>query len=168
VRARLFCDPPGPPPSNIVITPPVVDPRKSTRERFQEHTADAFCASCHQLMDPIGFAFEHYDATGRWRDIDAGMPVDATGMLTETDVDGAIDGVQQLTAKLLKSPQVKSCVATQWFRWAFGRTEQTPDDVCTIGQLAHALDAAGGDLRSLVRATVKSPTFLLAPTGDSP
>ena len=168
VRARLFCDPPGPPPSNIVITPPVVDPRKSTRERFQEHTADAFCASCHQLMDPIGFAFEHYDATGRWRDIDAGMPVDATGMLTETDVDGAIDGVQQLTAKLLKSPQVKSCVATQWFRWAFGRTEQTPDDVCTIGQLAHALDAAGGDLRSLVRATVKSPTFLLAPMGDSP
>ena len=37
--------------------------------------------------------------------------------------------------------------------------------MCTIGQLAHALDAAGGDLRSLVRATVKSPTFLLAPTG---
>jgi hypothetical protein len=168
VRSRLFCDPPGPPPSNIVITPPVVDPRKSTRERFQEHTADAFCASCHQLMDPIGFAFEHYDATGRWRDIDAGMPVDATGMLTQTDVDGAIDGVQQLTAKLLKSGQVESCVATQWFRWAFGRTEQTPDDVCTIGQLAHALDAAGGDLRSLVRATVQSPTFFLAPTGVSP
>jgi len=168
VRARLFCDPPGPPPSNIVITPPLVDPRKSTRERFQEHTADAFCAGCHQLMDPIGFAFEHYDATGRWRDIDASMPVDATGALTQTDVDGPIDGVQQLTAKLLKSSQVKSCVATQWFRWAFGRTEQTPDDVCTIGQLAHALDAAGGDLRSLVRATVKSPTFLLAPTGDSP
>ncbi len=168
VRSRLFCDPPGPPPSNLVITPPVVDPRKSTRERFQEHTADAFCAGCHQLMDPIGFAFEHYDATGRWRDIDAGMPVDATGNLTETDVDGPIDGVQQLTAKLLKSAQVENCVATQWFRWAFGRTEQTPDDVCTIGQLAHALDAGGGDLRSLVRATVKSPTFLLAPTGDSP
>jgi hypothetical protein len=168
VRSRLFCDPPGPPPSNLVITPPVVDPRKSTRERFQEHTADAFCAGCHRLMDPIGFAFEHYDATGRWRDIDAGMSVDATGDLTDTDVDGAIDGVQQLTAKLLKSAQVDNCVATQWFRWAFGRTEQTPDDVCTIGQLAHALDAAGGDLRSLVRATVKSPTFLLAPTGDSP
>lgn len=168
VRSRLFCDPPGPPPSNLVITPPVVDPRKSTRERFQEHTTDAFCAGCHKLMDPIGFAFEHYDATGHWRDIDAGMSVDATGNLTETDVDGPIDGVQQLTAKLLKSAQVENCVATQWFRWAFGRTEQTPDDVCTIGQLAHALDAAGGDLRSLVRATVKSPTFLLAPTGDSP
>jgi Protein of unknown function (DUF1588)/Protein of unknown function (DUF1592)/Protein of unknown function (DUF1587)/Protein of unknown function (DUF1595)/Protein of unknown function (DUF1585) len=168
VRARLLCDPPGPPPADIVITPPVIDPRKSTRERFQEHTANAFCASCHQRMDPIGFAFEHFDATGRWRDVDAAQPIDATGALTETDVDGPIDGVQQLAAKLLASAQVRSCVATQWFRWAFGRNEQTPDDLCTIGQLAHALDAARGDLRSLVRATVQSPTFLLAATGDSP
>ncbi len=168
VRARLLCNPPGPPPPDIVITPPVIDPRKSTRARFQEHTANAFCASCHQLMDPIGFTFEHFDATGRWRDNDASQPVDATGALTETDVDGPVDGVQQLAAKLLASAQVRSCVATQWFRWAFGRNEQTPDDLCTIDQLAHALDAAGGDLRSLVRATVQSPTFLLAPTGDSP
>jgi hypothetical protein len=168
VRARLLCDPPGPPPANIVITPPLVDPRKPTRVRFQQHTADAFCAGCHHLMDPIGFAFEHFDATGRWRDSDADLPVDATGTLTETDVDGDIDGVQQLAAKLLASAQVRSCVATQWFRWAFGRSEQTDDDLCTIGQIAQALEAAGGDLRSLVRATVQSPLFLLAPTGDSP
>jgi Protein of unknown function (DUF1592)/Protein of unknown function (DUF1588)/Protein of unknown function (DUF1595)/Protein of unknown function (DUF1587)/Protein of unknown function (DUF1585) len=168
VRARLLCNPPGPPPPDIVITPPVIDPRKSSRERFQEHTASAFCASCHQLMDPIGFTFEHFDAAGRWRDNDAGSPVDATGMLNITDVDGPVDGVQQLAAKLLGSAQVRSCVATQWFRWAFGRTEQTDDDLCTVGQLAHALDAGGGDLRSLVRATVQSPTFLLAPVGDSP
>jgi hypothetical protein len=83
-------------------------------------------------------------------------------------LDGTFNGPKELATKLAASDQVRDCVATQWFRWAFGRTEQTPDDVCTIGQLAHALDAAGGDLRSLVRATVKSPTFLLAPTGDSP
>ena len=167
VRARLLCDPPGPPPANIVITPPVVNPRKPTRERFQEHTADAFCAGCHHLMDPIGFAFEHFDATGRWRDKDADLPVDASGTLTDTDVDGDIDGVQQLAARLLASAQVRSCVATQWFRWAFARSEQTDDDLCTIGQLAHALEASGGDLRSLVRTTVQSPLFLLAPGGDS-
>ncbi|HET6148221.1 MAG TPA: DUF1588 domain-containing protein [Polyangia bacterium] len=168
VRARLLCDPPGPPPANIVITPPSIDPRKSSRERFQEHTANAFCASCHQMMDPIGFAFEHFDATGRWRDNDAGVPVDATGMLTGTDVDGPVDGVVQLAARLLGSAQVRRCVATQWFRWAFGRNEQTDDDLCTVGQLAHALDTGDGDLRSLVRASVQSPTFLLAPAGGSP
>jgi hypothetical protein len=168
VRSRLLCNPPGPPPPDIVITPPTVDPRKSSRERFEEHTANPFCATCHQLMDPIGFAFEHYDATGRWRDSDAGLPVDATGTLNATDVDGPIDGVQQLSSKLVESAQVRSCVATQWFRWAFGRTEQTADDLCTVGQLAHALDDAGGDLRSLVRATVQSPTFWLAASGDAP
>ena len=134
-----------------MITPPVVDPRNSTRERFQEHTADAFCASCHQLMDPIGFAFEHYDATGRWRDIDADMPVDATGSADRDRRRWPIDGVHQLTSKLPKSAQVESCVATQWFRWAFGRTEQTPDDVCTIGQLAHALDAAAATCAACAR-----------------
>jgi len=168
VRVRLLCDPPGPPPPDIVITPPIVDPRKPSRVRFEEHTANAFCATCHQLMDPIGFTFEHFDATGHWRDNDAGMPVDATGMLNHTDVDGPVDGLQQLASKLLASEQVRSCVATQWFRWAFGRTEQTSDDLCTVGQLAHALGGAGGDLRSLVRATVQSPTFWLAAAGDSP
>ena len=89
-------------------------------------------------------------------------------MLTGTDVDGPVDGVQQLAARLLDSAQVRRCVASQWFRWAFGRNEQTDDDLCTVGQLAHALDTGGGDLRGLVRATVQSPTFLLAPAGGAP
>jgi hypothetical protein len=168
VRARLLCDPPPPPPPDIVITPPTVDPRLSTRERFQQHTSDQFCLGCHRLMDPIGFTFEHFDATGRWRDDDGGKPVDASGSLTESDIDGDVDGLGQLTAKLLQSGQVRTCVATQWFRWAFGRSEQTSDDLCTIGQLSGALAASGGDMRSLVRATVKSPTFLLIPPGASP
>src|SRR6185369_14442920 len=64
VRARLFCNPPMPPPPDIVVMPPTVDPRLSTRQRFAQHTADARCASCHLQMDPIGFTFEHYDAAG--------------------------------------------------------------------------------------------------------
>ncbi|HXU06919.1 MAG TPA: DUF1592 domain-containing protein, partial [Polyangia bacterium] len=57
VRAKLFCSPPKPPPPDIVVRPPDVDPRLSTRQRFAQHTADDRCASCHLLMDPIGFAF---------------------------------------------------------------------------------------------------------------
>jgi hypothetical protein len=160
VRARLFCTTPPPPPPDLVVTPPKVDPRLSTRQRYQEHSADPFCASCHQLMDPIGFTFEHFDATGRWRDVDGGQPVDATGALTGTDVDGDLDGVASLGARLAGSDQVRGCVATQWFRWAFGRTEVSSDDLCTIDILAGALASGGGDLRSLVRATVTTPTFL--------
>jgi hypothetical protein len=164
VRQQLFCSPPPPPPPDIVVRPPTVDPRLSTRQRFAQHTAEQTCAACHAFMDPIGFGFEHYDAAGRWRDIDGGQPVDAAGMLTGTDVDGPIDGPPALADRLINSAQVKSCVATQWFRYAFGRAEQTEGDLCTIGKLASALEAPSGDFRQMVRSTVRMAAFrTLAP-----
>jgi len=160
VRARLFCTTPPPPPPDLVVTPPTVDPRLSTRQRYAAHTQEPGCAGCHQLMDPIGLAFEHFDAAGRWRDVDGGQPVDATGALGGTDVDGDLDGVASLGARLADSAEVRGCVATQWFRWAFGRSEAGKDDLCAIDTLAAALAAGGGDLRALVRATITTPVFL--------
>ncbi len=159
VRAQLLCTPPPPPPPSIVVSPPVVDPRLPTRQRFAQHTADAFCANCHTLMDPIGFAFENYDPIGRWRDTDADVPVDATGALTGTDVDGALDGVPSLAAKLAGSAEVATCAATQWFRYAFGRSEQTSGDLCAISALASTLTGPGGDFKQMVRQTVRMAAF---------
>jgi hypothetical protein len=159
VRAQLFCKPPPPPPPTVVVAPPVVDPRLPTRERFAQHTANAFCAGCHQAMDPIGFAFEHEDAIGVWRDTDADQPVDATGALTGTDVDGDLDGVPSLASKLADSAQVATCAATQWFRYAFGRSEQTAGDLCTISALAASLSAPDGDFKKMVRQTVRTAAF---------
>ncbi|HWA72538.1 MAG TPA: DUF1592 domain-containing protein [Polyangiaceae bacterium] len=162
VRARLFCTPPPPPPPDIAVKPPNVDPRLSTRERFLQHEAEPLCAGCHKLMDPIGFAFEHFDATGRYRDVDAGKPVDATGTLTGTDVDGPLDGVVSLSSRLVESEEVRQCVATQWFRYAFGRNEQTASDTCTIDALAQTLQREDGDLRRMIKATVGQSLFRLA------
>jgi hypothetical protein len=159
VMAQLFCDAPPPPPPDIVVRPPTVDPRLSTRERFAQHTTEQLCATCHIYMDPVGFSFEHFDAVGRWRDVDGGKPVDATGMLRGTDVDGPLDGVPSLAAKLIASPEVATCAATQWFRYAFGRSEQTQGDVCTIGALADALTGPKGDFKQMVRATVRMAQF---------
>jgi hypothetical protein len=168
VRARLFCAPPPPPPPDVVIRPPAVDPRLSTRERYAQHTADPLCASCHAYMDPVGFAFENYDAAGRWRDVDGGQPVDASGMLTATDVDGPLEGVPDLAARLASSAEVRSCAATQWFRYAFGRSEQTAGDGCTIDALAGALTSSGGDWKAMVRATVRMPAFRNRPPEAQP
>jgi hypothetical protein len=159
VLAKLFCAPPSPPPPNIVVSPPTVDPRLSTRQRFAQHTADPVCASCHTFMDPIGFSFEHYDATGRWRDIDGGQTVDATGALRGTDVDGALDGVPSLAVRLARSSEVSTCAATQWFRYAFGRSEQTNGDTCTITVLSAALSGPDGNFKKMVRETVRTPLF---------
>jgi len=159
VRAQLFCTPPPPPPPTIVVSPPVVDPRLPTRQRFAQHTSDPFCASCHVLMDPIGFAFENYDPIGRWRDTDADVPVDATGSLTGTDVDADLNGVPSLAARLAGSAEVGTCAATQWFRYAFGRSEQTSGDLCAIGALASTLSGPGGDFKQMVRQTVRMAAF---------
>jgi hypothetical protein len=163
VRARLFCNPPAPPPPDIVIRPPTVDPRLSTRQRFMMHVEDPTCAGCHNFMDPIGFGFEHWDAAGRWRDVDGGQPVDSTGMLVATDVDGPFDGVVDLASHLARSDQVRACAATEWFRYAFGRSEETDGDTCTIQALTAELSRPGGDFRSLVRVTVRMPAFRTRP-----
>jgi len=168
VRAQLFCTPPPPPPPSVVVAPPVVDPRLPTRQRFAQHTADAFCAGCHQQMDPIGFAFENWDASGVWRDTDADQPVDATGSLTGTDVDGDLNGVPSLAAKLAGSAEVATCAATQWFRYAFGRSEQTDGDLCTIAALAGTLSSPGGDFKKMVRQTVQTAAFRNLPPESQP
>ena len=159
VLAKLLCKPPAPPPPSIVVSPPTVDPRLSTRQRFAQHTVDPLCASCHTKMDPIGFAFEHYDATGRWRDIDGGQAVDASGALSGSDVDGALDGVPSLATRLARSSEVSACAATQWFRYAFGRSEQTSGDTCTIAALSRALSGPNGNFKQMVRETVRAPVF---------
>ena len=168
VRAQLLCNPPPPPPPTVVIRPPTVDPRLSTRQRFAQHTADSFCAACHTAMDPIGFTFEHYDAAGRWRATDADQPVDATGQLTNTDADGPLDGVPSLAARLVASAEVRSCTATQWFRYAFGRAEQTAGDTCTIAALAAALAGPDGGFRKMVRETVRTAAFRTGPMEAQP
>jgi hypothetical protein len=159
IRERLFCDPPPPPPPNIVVSPSAVDPRLSTRQRFAQHTVDQNCASCHQLMDPVGFLFEHYDAVGRWRDVDGGQAVDATGYLVGTDVDANLDGVPTLAQALVQSDEVRSCVARQWFRYAFGHEATSAADTCTVGALAGELAKTNGDLKRVVRATVVQQLF---------
>lgn len=168
VRVQLLCDPPPPPPADIVIRPPRVDPRLSTRERFAEHSADPGCASCHKLMDPLGLVFEHYDAAGRWRDTDANKPVDASGELTRTDVDGDVNGVRELAERLGESDQVLHCAATQWFRFAFGRSEQSEADRCTIDALSSELKRSRGDLRALMHATLRAPQFRNAAAPEQP
>jgi len=159
VREQLFCQIPEPPPPDLVVSPPRLDPRKTTRERFSQHRADPGCAGCHELLDPVGLIFEHYDAVGQYRETEADVPVDATGYLADTDVTGTVDGVLDLGRRLSTSADVRRCVVSQWFRYAFSRGE-TSDDACTIDVLDQAFSANGGDLRELMVALTQTAPFL--------
>lgn len=159
VRERFFCNPPPPPPPELAVVAPVLDPRATTRERFARHRRDPACSSCHELMDPIGLGFEHYDAVGRYRAQEAGRAVDASGHLVGTDVDGPFVGVEELAGKLARSAEVRACFVRQWFRYALGRGEDAAD-ACTLERLAQRFDASDGSIEELLVALVKSEPFL--------
>jgi hypothetical protein len=166
VREQLFCQELPSPPANVPPAPDI-KPGVSTRERLTEHEVNAACSACHSLMDPIGFAFESFDGIGRYRTMDGGKPIDASGSLTGTDVDGMFTGVAQLGTKLAMSPEVEACVGTQWFRYAMGRAEGAAD-ACSLAAMSKTFHDSGADLRTLPMAIVQTPAFLYRrPLGGS-
>ena len=162
VRTKLMCQPPSPPPPDADITPPSVTEGGTARERFSAHlTAGSTCFGCHQLMDPVGFAFENYDAMGQFRTTEGGKTIDASGSIigaNDPALAGAFTGVRELGTKLAGSDQVRDCVATQWFRFSSGRFEE-PADGCSLTSLQDAFAASGGDLVELVVAMTQTDSF---------
>ena len=158
VREQILCQPLPPPPEGLNVVPPEVDPSKSTRERYAAHSADPACRSCHSLLDPIGFGFEHFDGIGRYRATEGAHPIDAHGELTGTDVDGKYDGAIELSQRLGKSETVASCVVQHWFRFAHGRGE-TDADACALETLRKNFSGAKHDMRELVVALTQTDAF---------
>jgi hypothetical protein len=162
VRSKLMCQNVPPPPMDVDITPPAVTSAPTARERFAAHQAvGASCAGCHQMMDPIGLAFEGFDAIGKYRTTENGATIDLSGMMLGSAggaIDGPFTGVRELATRLAGSDQVRDCVATQWFRYAAGRTEEVPDG-CSLTTLQDAFGASGGDLGELVVAMTQTDAF---------
>jgi hypothetical protein len=160
VRERLLCHELQPPPPGLVIVPPDLDPTLPTRERFAQHSENEACAACHQLTDRIGFGFEHYDGIGRHREMDGDFEVDASGELIATrDADGPFYGVIELAERLAASSQVKDCIASNWFIYAFGRSITNTLDVCSRARLFEAFEASGYNVRELLVAMVGTDAF---------
>lgn len=163
VRDRLMCQPLPPPPPDIEITPPELDPNATTRERFDQHTSDPACAGCHQLIDGVGFGFENYDGVGGFRLEENGLPVDASGTLIGLpERDGAVDfdGVDELSGVLASSPSVGHCAVRQFYRFTHGRPE-TPQDECVVEELSERFDEAGGNLHEMFILMVSAENFTL-------
>jgi len=167
VRERLLlCGPLPPPPPDVDNVPPDPEPGSTTRERFEQHREDPTCASCHNLIDGVGFGFEGYDAMGAFRTMDGGLPVDASGeILGTSDINGAFDGAVELSQRLAGSEDVRSCVARQWFRYSLGRMD-ADEDVCANDELLDRFADSGYHLRTLVHEVVQSDAFRYRRTAD--
>ncbi len=160
VRERLLCQELPPPPANVDASPPPVDPELSTRERYEAHSAVPECAACHALIDPIGFAFEHYDGVGRWRDTDGPHTIDATGeIVSSSSSDGAFDGLAELSAHLATSDEVEECYSQQWLRFGTGLDEER-GLACSAAPMVSYVLNAGGRLDSVFGAIAALPHFV--------
>jgi hypothetical protein len=163
VRQQLLCSTLTPPPENLNIMPPGLDPSLTTRARFQRHSSDPACASCHKLIDPLGFGFERYDGVGAYRETEAGMPIDSSGevlgmeSLESTD-SVRFDGPTALGALIAASPNAQACFARQLFRYARGGENGTADG-CAIKKLQEAFAAGALDVDQLFIEVLKQRSF---------
>ena len=126
ILGNLLGSPPPPPPPNL---PPLkektISKNLSFRERLAEHRSNATCANCHDIMDPVGFALENFDAIGRWREYEDGHPVDAEGGFPDGSKFTGIDGLEQA---LLKRPELFVGTMTEkLLTFALGRGVESYD-----------------------------------------
>jgi hypothetical protein len=155
VLENLLGAPPPPPPPNVPPLP-ASDSVKPTslRERMQQHRANPVCASCHTKMDPLGFALEHFDAIGRWRDTDGGAPIDATITLDGSVVDSP---KAFRDALLARGHEFVPTVVEKLLTYALGRVEIL--DAPMVRQLVRDLAKDEYRWSSLVMGIVRSAPF---------
>jgi hypothetical protein len=121
VRARFMCDEVPPPPP---VVDPLPDPTdgETTRQRYEVlHVAKESCKACHALIDPIGFTFEHLDASGRYRAKDNNFPIDDSGSIAKSSMgEIKVSGPSELAQALAKLPEVSECVGGFVAAYSFG------------------------------------------------
>ncbi|MEW5738752.1 MAG: DUF1592 domain-containing protein [Myxococcota bacterium] len=164
VLAQLLCTEPPPPPANVEAFVPSATPTGTLREQMEAHRSKAECAGCHNLMDPIGFGLENFDAIGRYRTVDTGgFPIDASGTLYNGK---SFAGPRELATLVKEDDRFPLCVTMQLFTYALGRAPST-GDACAVAELNQAFAAKGHRLSELVVALVQSESFTHR-RGESP
>ena len=163
IARRVTCYPLDSPASfNLQVVPPAPDATKTTRERFSVHPADSICAGCHDIIDPYGFSFEHFDGMGAYRDQEHGKAVDSSAVVAvKGDFDGAYRDSNQLGLALGQSESVRECFARFMFRAAAasGDSAATPGEQEFVELWRSIPAAAQGSIVETLIAYVKTPTF---------
>jgi hypothetical protein len=161
IQRQILCSKLPDPPGDADLELPEVDGEEivTTRQQVELHTSPAYCQGCHASINPGGFAFEHYDAIGQWRDTENDVAIDASGSIITSATDvleftDAMDLVHQLGA----DETAQQCYLRNWFRYGYARYE-TPVDECTIDDLHTRLSAADYNVEELLVQMTLTESF---------
>jgi len=164
VRSRLLCQAVPPPPANVDTTFKATTTALTTRQHVENEHSLGGCDTCHKLMDPIGFAFEHYDGFGRHRDSENGVAIDATGTIVDVNpregsptFDG-LAGKGGLGAYLAGSDDVRQCLVRYWSYYSYGAVTWA-QDACTYDAISAEASGKGFALRDVLMAIIHAPNF---------
>lgn len=158
VLENVLGTPPPPPPPDVPELPEVEtsDAVTSMRERMEAHRANPVCASCHTRMDPIGFALEHFDAVGRWRDDEGETPIDSSGVLPDGT---AFSGLPALRDVLFgRRTEFVTTVTEKLLTYALGRGVEYYDRPA-IRSIVSSAEANDYRWSSLILEVVRSQPF---------
>jgi hypothetical protein len=152
ILKNLLATEPPPPPPDVPALDGVISESLPIRERLAKHREMAACASCHNLMDPVGFALENYDAIGRWR-----TQADARGGFA----DGSeFEGVAGLEEVLLKRPELFVTALTEkLMTYALGRGLE-PSDAPAVRKIVNRAKASGWRFSEIIVGIVTSISFV--------
>ena len=161
---------PSPDDVDGAIEPPEWTASESTRSLYEQTTEQGSCAGCHAVLNPLGFAFENYDAVGRFQteehlsDLSGDFvhPVDATTQQSLYAGDETVthNGVE-LSEHIVESGPGAACMVRSYFRFAYGRAEDDAADGCVLEDLRQRLDGDGGSMASMFRGAALQPEFTL-------
>jgi hypothetical protein len=161
IRTDLLCQLVPAPPDTVDLTLPELDGDLSQRERLEQHRTEESCATCHELMDPIGQMFDGFDAVGRPRTVDeAGAAIETSGYVVFAgSLDGEYAGLSDFSEALAESDQVRECFVRQAFRFFYGR-DTTSQDACTEKQLMQSFERRDYRIVDLIMGLTQSDQFL--------
>ncbi len=158
ILKNLLGAPPPPPPDDVpALEDNTVAANLTLRERLAEHRANPACASCHDIMDPIGFSLENYDAIGRWRDRESGANIDASGGLPDGSKFDSVRGLEQ--ALLERPEQFVTTLVKKLATYAIGRPMQYHDGPA-IREIVREASDSNYQFSKLILGIVHSDTFL--------
>ena len=151
--------PPDPPPGvEVNIDPKEGEAPKTLRARLEEHRTNPTCSTCHKMFEPMGYAMENFDAVGRFRTTDSGLPIDAKDVITDgTQLDG-IASLRELT--LRRGDLFARSVTEKLLTYALGRGLEY-DDMPMVRAIARNASEEEYRFASLVMGVVRSPLFTM-------